>query len=1281
MALRKNAKIKGVTVEIGGNATGLGKAISDAQGKLTSLNQSLKLFDKNAEAAFQSGADSSRIFADKQQALAEAVKEAEKQLNGLIQAQEEANRQIAEGTNHEELDADAMRRLATEIQRAEIQLQNLRNEQQLMNNGYINAADAARQAAAAQRTAAEQAAAAQREMAEQAAAAQQRLAQAQSELQTARNNLGTFVTHTTSFDNLKTSVMGVVDAFKALATASTAALTAAGGYVVNVGTKFEASMSKVQALSGATGEDFDKLSSAAKEMGATTSKTASQAADALGYMALAGWKTEQMLGGLEPILRASEAGGMDLATCSDLVTDSMSAMGIAVEDLGHYLDVVAKAQSSSNTSMQQLLDAYVQCGGTLRNLNVDIEESATLLGALANRGKKGAEAGTALNSIMVNLIGANRSAKTAMDELGVSAWDSNGNFIGLKETLELLGDTLKNLDDDELENNFVAKIGGKTQLDTLQALLSGVNEEYDDLFKTLNDCAGASEDAAKTMQQNLTGSMTMFGSALEGVGIEIYESFKEPLTQAVNEGTDMLSGLVSRISDGDLSGTVEKIAKSFGKLVLSVEDFAINDGLPALLNFLEFVANHGDAVVAALKGIVTYMAADKLVKPVTSLVAVISDLRKVRQAMAAVTAAETAATATNTAAQTANAAATGAAAGAQSALNAAMKANIWAAVASLVLAAVTAVVSYVQNIETLDDKLQEIEDKYDEAAKAAKDRADQADDEIENVQQLAGNYERLRKKYEETGEGLASLKKAAEDLQAAAPEFGELLDEQTNKYRALGDEINNVVEAMRMQRDVQKGKDLWSAEMDKLDETIALFNEARQAKMDYMTETAEIARNNGMKFEDVVDHDYLAKLDQAVKDTDAARREAEKKVKEAEKSLNAAYDKYAEVEEENAKNAALPVAEYVNQYVESMKNATAQSFDEYYAWINDRFAEFEQKYNELKDSFEVGDINDEAYRQGLTSLLDEYGIKGLDIYHKYYKELKKLNNQYNKEIERQNKEAADQAEKDRQNELKEEEEQRKKSLENAQKFYSEQAKAHNQTVKKMTDEYNKGMSDIEKERQSFLDRISNTSLNDGDGLTNLDAERRKIAEYRKNLEDLKGKNLSEDMLNDIKSMPLEEAMQLAKNLNSLKDDKLKLWMDDYKALDKERQNFTSEEYDDDVAAFRKNFASKIEDVTVELTEAGKNGGINFAAAFLEGIEQGIGGGELSRLLFENPEETAAARAALATGGNAAALTSGQVTPTIQGGDVVFAIDGNVIGKYAVKYINDIAAQGGSTINF
>ena len=224
----------------------------------------------------------------------------------------------------------------------------------------------------------------------------------------------------------------------ALASAAVAGGTAA----VKIGSDFDKSMSTVQALSGAVGTEFDTLREKAKEMGATTSKTAKESADALGYMALAGWDTQQMLGGLEPILRASEAGNMDLATASDLVTDSMSAMGISVNDLTHYLDVATKAQSSSNTSLEQMLNAYVIAGGAFKNFNVSLEESATLLGVLANRGIKGSEAGNALNSVLINLIGANKNAANAMDALGVSAYDADGNFIGITETLGLVADSL-----------------------------------------------------------------------------------------------------------------------------------------------------------------------------------------------------------------------------------------------------------------------------------------------------------------------------------------------------------------------------------------------------------------------------------------------------------------------------------------------------------------------------------------------------------------------------------------------------------------------------------------------------------------------------------------------------------------------------------------------------------------------------------------------------------------------------------------------------------------------
>ena len=157
---------------------------------------------------------------------------------------------------------------------------------------------------------------------------------------------------------------------KSLSTTITAPIVGVATASAKVGMDFEAAMSNVKAISGATGDELKSLEEKAREMGAQTSKSATDSANALGYMALAGWDTQQMLEGLEPILRASEAGSMDLATCSDLVTDSMSSLSLQVSDLGHYLDIVTKAQNSSNTSMQSMLEAYNIVGGTFSSLNV-----------------------------------------------------------------------------------------------------------------------------------------------------------------------------------------------------------------------------------------------------------------------------------------------------------------------------------------------------------------------------------------------------------------------------------------------------------------------------------------------------------------------------------------------------------------------------------------------------------------------------------------------------------------------------------------------------------------------------------------------------------------------------------------------------------------------------------------------------------------------------------------------------------------------------------------------
>ncbi|WP_010293530.1 phage tail tape measure protein [Clostridium senegalense] len=323
----------------------------------------------------------------------------------------------------------------------------------------------------------------------------------------------------------------------------TAPLVAVGGASLKVSSDFQASMSNVQAITSATGNDLKSMEDKAKEMGKATSKSAKDAADAMSYMGLAGWNTSQILSGIEPVLRLSEAGNMDLARASDLVTDSMSSLGLQVAELPEYLDVCTQAQRKSNTSAEQMLEAYISVGGTFKNLNVPLTESATLIGVLANRGKKGSEAGTALNSVLINLTSGAGQAGVAMEELGLSSFDSEGKFKGVKVVLQELNEKLQGCTEEQ-KNTYLAMIGGKTQIDTLNALLSGTSEEFNQLESDLKNSNGALNEVAKTMQDNLKGQITELKSKLEGVGIQL----GEVLIPIASKFVDSLSKMVDWFS-------------------------------------------------------------------------------------------------------------------------------------------------------------------------------------------------------------------------------------------------------------------------------------------------------------------------------------------------------------------------------------------------------------------------------------------------------------------------------------------------------------------------------------------------------------------------------------------------------------------------------------------------------------------------------------------------------------------------------------------------------------
>lgn len=326
------------------------------------------------------------------------------------------------------------------------------------------------------------------------------------------------------------------------------------GDAVSTYADFDQAMANTAAICGATADDYARLQQAALDMDKATTKTATESAEALGYMSLAGWDVNESIAGLEPILRLSEATGMDLATCSDLVTDSLSALNLQVDDLGEYLDVAAMANNKSNQTAQMLMEAYIAVGGTMKNLHVPIQESAAALGVLANRGIKGSEAGTALNAVINNLTTGTGKAGKMMDKLGISAFDSNGKFIGLAETLRVVDEATKDMTEEQ-RNAALAALGGKEHIDALNDLISGLNtttadgrSEWEALTDDLYNADGALSTMAATVTDTLQGAISIFGSAMDDMKIRLAQTFAPAAKDAINAVSAVIPSITDRIA-------------------------------------------------------------------------------------------------------------------------------------------------------------------------------------------------------------------------------------------------------------------------------------------------------------------------------------------------------------------------------------------------------------------------------------------------------------------------------------------------------------------------------------------------------------------------------------------------------------------------------------------------------------------------------------------------------------------------------------------------------------
>ncbi|MCD8198249.1 MAG: phage tail tape measure protein [Lachnospiraceae bacterium] len=311
---------------------------------------------------------------------------------------------------------------------------------------------------------------------------------------------------------------------------------------VSTAASFESQMSVVESLSGATAEEMDVLTEAAKEMGATTSFTATEAGEALEYMALAGWETEEMVEGLSGVVNLAAASAMDLGTASDIVTDYLSAFGLSASDADAFVDKLTYAMSSSNTTTEQLGEAYKNCAATATQLGYDLDETTAVLMVMANAGIKGGEAGTALSSIMTRLGNNVSGCRDLLESYNIEVYDAQGNVNSLSDILSGMQEVWAGLTDEQ-KSNLSYTVAGKTAQSELMTVLGDTTGSLEEYTEGLRDCTGAAQEMAETRLDNFNGQITLLDSAMDALKTTMGEAVLPTLTEFAEITTDGVTAL------------------------------------------------------------------------------------------------------------------------------------------------------------------------------------------------------------------------------------------------------------------------------------------------------------------------------------------------------------------------------------------------------------------------------------------------------------------------------------------------------------------------------------------------------------------------------------------------------------------------------------------------------------------------------------------------------------------------------------------------------------------
>lgn len=373
---------------------------------------------------------------------------------------------------------------------------------------------------------------------------------------------------------IKTFAKGATVAISAAATATTAFAATA----VKSGMEFDTAMSQVAATMGKTTDEITDLRDFAQEMGRTTAFSATQAAEALNYMALAGYDAETAMSTLPTVLDLAAAGGIDLAYASDMITDTQSALGLSLDETITLVDQMAKASSKSNTSVQQLGEALLTVGGTAKNMAGGTSEMATVLGVLADNGIKGTEGGTHLRNMILRLSAPTEKGAKVLDDLGVAIFNAEGEMRSFADIFPELNAAMSDMTDEE-KTLAISELFNLTDLSAANALLATSTERWEDLSAQIGEAEGAASAMATTQLDNLAGDITLFKSALEGAQIAVSDQLTPSLRELVSFGSTAITELTNSFVEGGFEGAVEQL----GDILATGLSSAISKA-PELLN-------------------------------------------------------------------------------------------------------------------------------------------------------------------------------------------------------------------------------------------------------------------------------------------------------------------------------------------------------------------------------------------------------------------------------------------------------------------------------------------------------------------------------------------------------------------------------------------------------------------------------------------------------------------------------------------------------------------------